>query len=65
MVVGESKLDSIDADAFMAVVDAVNAELTEEAMVSMNAEVLQGRDDSAVARAFLRDVGLMQPLDLG
>jgi len=64
MVVGESKLDSIDADAFMAVVDAVNSELTEEAMVAMNAEVLEGRDDSEVARAFLRDVGLMQPLDL-
>ncbi len=64
MVVGESKLDSIDADAFMAVVDAVNAELTEDAMVAMNAEVVQGRDDSAVARAFLRDVGLMQQLDL-
>jgi osmoprotectant transport system substrate-binding protein len=64
MVVGESKLDSIDADAFMAVVDAVNAELTEDAMVAMNTEVLQGRDDSAVARAFLRDVGLMQQLDL-
>ena len=64
MVVGESKLDSIDADAFMAVVDAVNSRLTEEAVVAMNAEVLEGRDDSEVARAFLRDVGLMQPLDL-
>jgi len=64
MVVGESKLDSIDADAFMAVVDAVNSELTEEAMVAMNAEVTEGRDDSAVAVAFLRSVGLMKPLDL-
>jgi osmoprotectant transport system substrate-binding protein len=64
MVVGKSKLDSIDADAFMAVVDAVNGELTEDAMVAMNAEVTAGRDDSTVARAFLRGVGLMQPLDL-
>jgi osmoprotectant transport system substrate-binding protein len=65
MVVGENKLSSIDADAFMAVVDAVNSRLTEDAMVAMNAEVTEGRDDAAVAASFLRDVGLMEPLDLG
>ena len=65
MVVGEEKLDSIDADAFMTVVDAVNSELTEDAMVAMNAQVTEGRDDSSVAVSFLRSVGLMQPLDLG
>jgi osmoprotectant transport system substrate-binding protein len=64
MVVGEDKLDRIDSDAFLAVVDAVNAELTEEAVVAMNAEVTKGRDDAAVAVAFLRSVDLMQPLDL-
>ena len=64
MVVGEDKLDSIDADAFMAVIDAVNRELTEEAMVAMNAKVTDGRDDHRVAVDFLRDVGLMTPLDL-
>ncbi len=64
MVVGEDKLDSIDADAFMSVVDAVNRELTEDAMVEMNAQVTQGRDDSEVAVAFLRSVGLMTPLNL-
>ncbi len=64
MVVGEDKLSSIDADAFMTVVDAVNSELTEDAVVAMNAEVTEGRDDEAVATAFLRSVGLMQPLDL-
>ena len=65
MVVGEEKLSSIDADAFMAVIDAVNSELTEEAIVRMNLQVTEGRDDSAVAVSFLRSVGLMQPLDLG
>ena len=65
MVVGEKKLSSIDADAFMAVVDAVNSQLTEDAMVAMNAEVTEGRDDAAVAASFLRDAGLMEPLDLG
>ena len=65
MVVGQEKLERIDADAFMTVVDTVNDELTEDAMVSMNAKVTQGRDDAQVAVSFLRDVGLMQPLDLG
>ncbi len=65
MVVGEKKLSAIDADAFMTVVDAVNAQLTEDAMVAMNAEVTAGRDDATVATSFLRSAGLMQPLDLG
>ena len=65
MVVGEDKLSSIDADAFMTVVDTVNSQLTEDAMVAMNAEVLEGRDDEAVALSFLRSVGLMEPLNLG
>jgi osmoprotectant transport system substrate-binding protein len=65
MVVGEEKLSSIDEEAFMAVVDAVNEELTEDAMVAMNAEVTEGRDDSAVAVSFLRNAGLMEPIDRG
>ncbi|HWM75771.1 MAG TPA: glycine betaine ABC transporter substrate-binding protein [Nocardioides sp.] len=64
MVVGEDKLDSIDSEAFMTVVNAVNRQLTEEAMVAMNAQVTNGRDDSEVAVDFLRSVGLMSPLDL-
>ena len=39
MVVGQEKLERIDADAFMTVVDTVNDQLTEDAMVSMNANV--------------------------
>ncbi len=62
MVVSKDKLDSIDAEAFLRVVDAVNGELSEEAMVQMNAEVTEGGDDSEVATRFLRSVGLMQPL---
>jgi osmoprotectant transport system substrate-binding protein len=62
MVVGEDKLDAIDADAFMNVVDTVNSELSEDAMVAMNAEVTDGRSDEVVAREFLRSVGLNEPL---
>ncbi|GAA5115453.1 ABC transporter substrate-binding protein [Alloalcanivorax gelatiniphagus] len=62
MVVDEGKLESIDSDAFMDVIDTVNSELTEDAMVDMNAEVTEGRGEAEVARAFLREVGLMTPL---
>jgi len=62
MVVGEDKLDSIDAEAFMHVVDTVNSELSEDAMVRMNAQVTEGRSDEVVAREFLRSVGLDEPL---
>lgn len=64
MVVGQDKLDSIDADAFLAVVDRVNRELTEDAVVRLNAEVTDGRAEEDVARAFLDGVGLTTPLDL-
>jgi osmoprotectant transport system substrate-binding protein len=62
MTVSEDKLDSIDADAFLRVVDAVNSELTEQAMVDLNADVTAGRDDAEVATGFLRSAGLMDPL---
>ena len=62
MVVDEGKLDSIDSEAFLRVIDAVNAELNEDAMVDMNAEVTEGRSEAEVARSFLRRVGLMTPL---
>lgn len=65
MVVGESKLERIDGEAFLTVVDTVNASLTEEAMVAMNAQVAEGRDPGDVARAYLDDEGLTTPLDLG
>jgi glycine betaine/choline ABC-type transport system substrate-binding protein len=62
MVVSEDKLESIDAEAFLRVVNAVNGALTEDDMVQMNAEVTEGGDDRAVATRFLRSVGLMEPL---
>lgn len=62
MVVGQDKLDSIDAEAFMDVIDEVNSKLDEDAMVRMNAQVTEGRSDEAVAREFLRSVGLDEPL---
>ena len=62
MVVDEGKLDSIDSEAFMNVIDTVNAELDEDTMVDLNAEVTDGRSEVEVARSFLRRVGLMSPL---
>lgn len=64
MVVGQDKLDSIDAEAFTTVVDAVNRTLDEDAVVAMNAAVTDGRDEEDVAAEHLRDVGLSTPLDL-
>ena len=62
MVVDEGKLDSIDSEAFLRVIDAVNAELSEDVMIDMNAEVTDGRSEAEVARSFLRRVDLMTPL---
>lgn len=65
MVVGQDKLDSIDDEKFLAVVNAVNRELSEDAMVDMNAAVTEGQDDGDVAVRFLRQAGLMTPLGSG
>lgn len=62
MVVSQDKLDSIDDDAFLRVVSAVNGELNEDAMVEMNGEVAAGGDDGEVARGYLQRVGLNRPL---
>jgi osmoprotectant transport system substrate-binding protein len=62
MVVGKDKLDSIDADAFLNVVDTVNEALDEDAMVRMNAQVTDGASDEKVAAEFLRSVGLDEPI---
>lgn len=64
MVVGQDKLDAIDAEAFTTVVDAVNRTLDEDAVVAMNAAVTDGRAEEDVAAEHLRDVGLSTPLDL-
>lgn len=62
MVVSEDKLERIDADDFLNVVDTVNSTLSEKSMVEMNAAVTDGRNEEQVAREFLRGVGLMQPI---
>jgi osmoprotectant transport system substrate-binding protein len=62
MTVRQDKLDSVGGKKFLAVVSAVNSRLTQSAMVEMNAEVTGGEPDEDVARRFLRDAGLMQPM---
>ena len=62
MVVSKDKLERINSEHFLAVVDAVNTKLTTDAIVDMNAEVTAGREDSEVARDFLRSVNLSTPL---
>lgn len=62
MVVSDASLKNIEPKAFLRVVDAVNSELTEDAMIDMNAKVTAGQSDEQVATEFLRGAGLMQPL---
>lgn len=62
MTVSQDKLDSVGGTKFLAVVSAVNRRLTQSDMVDMNAEVTAGETDEDVARRFLRDAGLMQPM---
>lgn len=62
MVVSKDKLARIDSEHFLSVVDAVNAKLTTDVIVDLNAEVTEGREDSEVARDFLRSVDLSTPL---
>jgi glycine betaine/choline ABC-type transport system substrate-binding protein len=62
MVVSKDKLERINSQHFLSVVDAVNAKLTTDAIVDLNAEVTAGSEDSEVARDFLRSVNLSTPL---
>jgi osmoprotectant transport system substrate-binding protein len=63
MVVDAGKLERVGAQRFMQVVDAVNRRLTTSAIVEMNRAVTEGQDDGEVAQQFLRDVGLLRPID--
>jgi osmoprotectant transport system substrate-binding protein len=63
MVVDADKLQRVGADRFMRVVDAVNRRLTTGAIVDMNRAVTEGQDDGEVAAGFLREVGLLRPID--
>ena len=63
MVVDADKLERIGAERFMRVVDEVNSRLTNSAIVEMNQAVTEGQDDGEVARRFLRESGLLRPID--
>jgi osmoprotectant transport system substrate-binding protein len=63
MVVDAAKLERVGAERFMQVVDTVNSRLTTGAIVDMNRSVTEGQDDGEVAERFLRDAGLLRPLD--
>ena len=58
MTVGQDELERVGQAKFLQVVDAVNAVLTEDAMVGLNREVTEGQDEAAVARRFLQGAGL-------
>lgn len=60
MTVRQDKLDSSDGAQFVAVVSAVNEELTQEAVVDMNAAVTAGQRDEEVARRFLQEHDLLR-----
>lgn len=62
MVVSKDKLARVNADDLLRVVDAVNATLTTDVIVDLNAKVTAGREDVEVARDFLRSVDLATPL---
>jgi glycine betaine/choline ABC-type transport system substrate-binding protein len=65
MTVGSDKLKVVGERKFLAVVDAVNSRLTQDVIVGLNAAVTNGQSDIDVARRFLRDQGLLEPLRLG
>jgi glycine betaine/choline ABC-type transport system substrate-binding protein len=60
MVVDDGKLERIGRDNFLRVVDEVNARLTDDAILEMNAAVSGGQDEADVARRFLNDAGLLR-----
>jgi osmoprotectant transport system substrate-binding protein len=65
MTVRKEKLASVGGKKFLAVVSEVNRRLTQNDMVDMNAEVTGGKSDEEVARRFLSDTGLADPIRLG
>lgn len=59
------KLERIGKERFLRVVDAVNRRLTNDVIVGLNSAVTEGEDDGEVARRFLREAGLLKPLEGG
>ena len=62
MVVGNDELERVGEDKFMQVVDAVNAVLTQDVVVDLNAAVTEGQDEVDVAERFLDEAGLLEPV---
>jgi glycine betaine/choline ABC-type transport system substrate-binding protein len=62
MVAGNDELERVGRETFLEVVNAVNAELTQDVMVDLNAAVTEGQDEEDVAERFLDDAGLLEPL---
>ncbi len=62
MTVDADKLERVGREKFLQVVNAVNSRLTEDAIVEMNSAVTNGQDDGEVARRFLREAGLLEPI---
>ena len=59
LVIDDEKLDALNGDRFMDVINNVNKELTQRAMIEMNGAVDIGdREPADVAAEFLRDRGL-------
>ena len=65
MTVDTAKLQVVGERKFLAVVAAVNRTLTQEVIVGLNAAVTDGQPDVDVARRYLRDAGLLEPIRLG
>jgi len=62
MTVDSDKLERVGKEKFLQVVDAVNGRLTQDVIVEMNAAVTDGQEDVEVARRFLREAGLFEPI---
>lgn len=61
LLVNEKMLNSLGGDKFMSVVNAVNKQLSQSAMIGMNGAVdLEQRDPAEVARQFLQQRGLVK-----
>jgi glycine betaine/choline ABC-type transport system substrate-binding protein len=65
MTVDSDKLEVVGREKFLAVVDAVNSRLTQDVIVGLNAAVTNGGADTDVARRFLQEQGLLEPIRLG
>jgi glycine betaine/choline ABC-type transport system substrate-binding protein len=60
LVIGEEKLATLGGDRFMGIINSINRQLDQNAVINMNAAVdLDGRDVADVANQFLRERGLV------